>query len=238
MSAVHPRHNMKSYMQVFQQKYHPEIVCSLILIALSGFVAVAFFPFQEASAAGDYCWCVRPDGICENHRVNAAGADIACGASGDTSCTAYCASRDTGGTAWRSANCDTSYVARASESSGPADAPVCPPSDTPSIPATEPAGGAPADTSAPPPPITLYNPLGGDVTIAEFIGRGIRAVIGIVGALALLMFIYGGIVWMTAGGSQDRITSAKNILKNSFIGIMLIFFSYTIISIFFSFLNG
>jgi len=105
-------------------------------------------------------------------------------------------------------------------------------------PATEPAGGGGADTSAPPPPITLYNPLGGDVTIAEFIGRGVRAVIGIVGALALLMFIYGGIVWMTAGGSQDRITSAKNILKNSFIGIMLIFFSYTIISIFFSFLNG
>jgi len=89
-----------------------------------------------------------------------------------------------------------------------------------------------------PEPVQLYNPLGTDVTVTQFIGRGIRAVIGIVGALALLMFIYGGITWMTAGGSQERVTSAKNILKNSFIGILLIFFSYTIISIFFSFFNG
>lgn len=87
-------------------------------------------------------------------------------------------------------------------------------------------------------PVRLYNPLGSDVTVAQFIGRGVRAVVGVVGAVALLMFIYGGIVWMTAGGAEDRVKSAKNILKNSFIGILLIFFSYTIISIFFSFLSA
>jgi len=80
----------------------------------------------------------------------------------------------------------------------------------------------------------LYNPLGSGVTLASFIGRGIRAVIGVIGAVALLMFIYGGIIWMTSGGSDERVTMAKNILKNATIGLLLIFFSYSIISIFFS----
>lgn len=74
------------------------------------------------------------------------------------------------------------------------------------------------------------------MTLASLIGRGIRAVIGVVGAIALLMFIYGGIMWMASGGSEERISTAKNILKNATIGLLLIFFSYTIITIFFDIL--
>jgi hypothetical protein len=59
--------------------------------------------------------------------------------------------------------------------------------------------------------------------VAEFISRAIRMVIGFVGALALLMFVYGGVMWMTAGDSK-RVDTAKEILKNSTIGLVLIFF--------------
>jgi hypothetical protein len=190
---------------------------------------------DQAQAQGDYCWCVRTDGTCENHRSNAAGDDIECGAAGATGCTAYCNDRTSDGAAWRAAHCDTTFINRSTSSTSEGGTLRCPPvSETPSEPAGD--GGAPGGPSTE--PIRLFNPLGSDITIAQFIGRGIRAVIGIVGALALLMFIYGGIVWMTAGGSQERITSAKNILKNSFIGLLLIFFSYTIISVFFSVLTG
>ncbi len=85
--------------------------------------------------------------------------------------------------------------------------------------------------------VTLYNPLGADVGVAEFVGRGIKAVIGIIGAFALLMFIYGGVMWMTAGDSK-RVDSAKEILKNSTIGLLLIFFSYSIVTLVFSLLGG
>jgi len=141
----------------------------------------------------------------------------------------------TDGTPWSAAHCDTTYIERSTTATTGTSGVICPPASetTPS----EPAGGG-GDTSTTPGPIRLYNPLGGDVSVAQFIGRGIRAVVGIVGGLALLMFIYGGIVWMTAGGSQERISSAKNILKNSFIGLLLIFFSYTIISVFFSVLTA
>lgn len=83
----------------------------------------------------------------------------------------------------------------------------------------------------------LYNPLGSDIGVAEFISRGIRTVIGFVGALALLMFVYGGVMWMTAGDSK-RVDTAKEILKNSTIGLLLIFFSYSIVSIVFSLLSS
>ena len=85
--------------------------------------------------------------------------------------------------------------------------------------------------------VPLYNPLGADIGVAEFISRGLRAVIGFVGALALLMFVYGGVMWMTAGDSK-RIDTAKEILKNSTIGLVLIFFSYSIVSIVFSLLGS
>ena len=93
------------------------------------------------------------------------------------------------------------------------------------------AGEAPTSAAG---PIRLYNPLGADTDIPAFIGRGIRGVLGVIGALALLMFVYGGVVWMTAGDSK-RVDDAKNIIKNSVIGLLLIFFSYNLIGIFFDF---
>ncbi|MCE9586453.1 pilin [Candidatus Uhrbacteria bacterium] len=84
--------------------------------------------------------------------------------------------------------------------------------------------------------VALFNPLGTDMGVAEFISRALRTVIGFVGALALLMFVYGGVMWMTAGDSK-RIDTAKEILKNSTIGLLLIFFSYSIVSIVFSLLG-
>lgn len=80
--------------------------------------------------------------------------------------------------------------------------------------------------------IRLFNPLGRDVDIPAFIGRGIRGVLGVIGGIALLMFVYGGVTWMTAGDSK-RVDDAKNIIKNAVIGLMLIFFSYNIIGVFF-----
>ncbi|MCC6563403.1 hypothetical protein IT087_00755 [Candidatus Uhrbacteria bacterium] len=84
--------------------------------------------------------------------------------------------------------------------------------------------------------IRLFNPLGRDTDIPAFIGRGIRGVLGIIGAIALLMFVYGGVTWMTAGDSK-RVEDAKNIIKNSVIGLLLIFFSYNLIGIFFDFFS-
>jgi hypothetical protein len=71
---------------------------------------------------------------------------------------------------------------------------------------------------------TLPNPLG-ETDLVKIFGRISQAIMGILGALALLWFIWGGVLWMTAGESK-RTEEAKGIIKNAALGIVLLFFSY------------
>lgn len=61
-------------------------------------------------------------------------------------------------------------------------------------------------------------------------GTIIKTALGIVGSLALVMFIYGAFQWMTAGGESKKIDSAKKTFVWSVIGLLLVFFSYAILT--------
>lgn len=67
--------------------------------------------------------------------------------------------------------------------------------------------------------------------IGELIARFIRALTGIAGSMALLMLVVGGVMWMTAEGS-DRVGTAQTIIKNACLGLLLIFFAYSLVSLF------
>ena len=75
--------------------------------------------------------------------------------------------------------------------------------------------------------INLTNPLGAD-SVNELVGRVINSLMGIVGSLALLMFVYGGLVWMTSSGSQDKVKKGKDILLWSAVGLIVIFGAYAL----------
>lgn len=77
--------------------------------------------------------------------------------------------------------------------------------------------------------VTLDNPLGQGVTPQTLIGRVINAVLGIVGSLTLLMFIYGGILWMTAAGNSEQISKGKAVLVWAIIGLVVVFSSYSLV---------
>jgi len=62
------------------------------------------------------------------------------------------------------------------------------------------------------------------------IGDAIKILLGIMGSVALCIFIYGGIIWMTAGGTPENITNAQNTMIWAAIGLFAIFASYMIIS--------
>jgi hypothetical protein len=72
----------------------------------------------------------------------------------------------------------------------------------------------------------LKNPLGGIDTPQLLIGQIINAVLGIVGSLALLMFVYGGITWMTSSGNADKVKKGRDILVWSAIGLAIVFSAY------------
>lgn len=83
--------------------------------------------------------------------------------------------------------------------------------------------------------ICIPNPLtgktgdDGKTDINQLIGQIINAVLGVVGSLALLMFIYGGIVWMTAAGANEKVQKGKDILLWATIGLIIIFSSYALV---------
>ncbi len=70
------------------------------------------------------------------------------------------------------------------------------------------------------------------------VARIIRTALGLLGIVALVLILYGGFVWMTAGGDEEKISDAKKILLNSAIGIAIILSSYAIASFVISRLVG
>lgn len=68
-----------------------------------------------------------------------------------------------------------------------------------------------------------------NATIPEVINKVTRFALGIVGAVFLIYFIYGGLLWMTAGGDPKQVTKGKTALVQSATGIVIVVFSYSVI---------
>lgn len=54
----------------------------------------------------------------------------------------------------------------------------------------------------------------------------IEWVLGILGLIAVTLILYGGFTWMTAGGEEKRIETAKGILKAAIIGLVIVLTAY------------
>lgn len=68
----------------------------------------------------------------------------------------------------------------------------------------------------------------GNQDIRVTIGLIIRTVLGFLGIIALLLVLYGGFLWMTAGGNEDQIGKAKKIFINAGIGLLIILSAFSI----------
>ncbi len=62
-----------------------------------------------------------------------------------------------------------------------------------------------------------------------YVGRIISGVMGVLGSLTLIMFVYSGFLWMTATGDAGKVEKARDIAVWSTLGIVVIFSSYAII---------
>lgn len=63
------------------------------------------------------------------------------------------------------------------------------------------------------------------ITVAKII----RAFIGILGLVALVIVLYGGFLWMTSGGDEEKIAKGKKVLGNGVIGLVIILLSVGIV---------
>jgi len=52
---------------------------------------------------------------------------------------------------------------------------------------------------------------------------------GLIGSIALVMFVYGGVLWMTAMGNSEREKKGREVIVWSGLGVVVILISYIIV---------
>lgn len=73
----------------------------------------------------------------------------------------------------------------------------------------------------------------GDYEISDFLVMAIKIsqwILGVVGSLTLLMFVYGGITFLLSAGASDKVAKAKKIIVAAVVGLAIVFGSWLIIN--------
>ncbi|MFA6098761.1 MAG: hypothetical protein WCV50_03225 [Patescibacteria group bacterium] len=58
----------------------------------------------------------------------------------------------------------------------------------------------------------------------------IQWVLGFLGLIAVVFVLYGGFIWMTAGGNEDKISTAKKIISAAVVGLIIILLAWAIVT--------
>lgn len=64
--------------------------------------------------------------------------------------------------------------------------------------------------------------------LGQYILAWFNYLIGAIGIIAVVMIMWGGIKWITAGGNASQVDDAKGKIKNAVMGIVLLLCTYTI----------
>jgi len=62
--------------------------------------------------------------------------------------------------------------------------------------------------------------------LASIIGNLLKIVYSFLGVVLLILIIYAGILWMTAGGDETQVKKAKDWILNALIGLAIILMAY------------
>ncbi|PIY96861.1 MAG: hypothetical protein COY66_02370 [Candidatus Kerfeldbacteria bacterium CG_4_10_14_0_8_um_filter_42_10] len=81
--------------------------------------------------------------------------------------------------------------------------------------------------------VSFYNPsstLGlGSSDLQTTVIAIIQWVLGLLGLVAVIMILLGGFKWMTAGGNEEKIESAKKLLTAAIIGLVIVLLAWAIV---------
>lgn len=57
-----------------------------------------------------------------------------------------------------------------------------------------------------------------------------KFILGMLGSVTLVIFMYGGVVWLTSGGNAQRVEYGRNIFEGALVGLMIVLASYVIVN--------
>ncbi len=65
-----------------------------------------------------------------------------------------------------------------------------------------------------------------DTTLSETIGRIIRIAMSLIGTIFFILLVYAGFLWLTAQGDEGQVDKAKDIIKTSTMGLVVVMAAY------------
>ena len=69
---------------------------------------------------------------------------------------------------------------------------------------------------------------GQQYAVSKIAGQLITAVISLLGVIFLGLMIYGGYIWMTARGEEEKVKKSQDIIRAAIIGLIIIIAAYAI----------
>ncbi len=78
--------------------------------------------------------------------------------------------------------------------------------------------------------VSLVNPLS-TTDIRKIVGSTIQVLIGIIGSITFVIFLYGGVLWLTSAGNSEKIQKGLQAMLWAGIGIIVVFSSYAILTL-------
>ena len=64
--------------------------------------------------------------------------------------------------------------------------------------------------------------------LVDTISAIIRTILGFLGIVAVVIILFGGFQWMTAGGSPEKVKGAKTLIIQGIIGLVIVLCSFAI----------
>ena len=64
--------------------------------------------------------------------------------------------------------------------------------------------------------------------LREGVMQIVRVLLGFLGIIAIVILLYGGFVWLTSAGNEEKVGQAKKIITAAIIGLVIVFISYAI----------
>jgi len=76
--------------------------------------------------------------------------------------------------------------------------------------------------------LDVFTKDGTKITAVAFVANAVKTLLSIVGIIMVIMIIWGGFIWMTAGGDEAKVKKGKDIIVNTTIGLIIVLSAYII----------
>lgn len=70
--------------------------------------------------------------------------------------------------------------------------------------------------------------IGQNTDVKNTVAQVINIALGFLGVIAVIIIIYAGFKWMTAGGNEEQVTDARKMIVQAIIGLVIIFMAWII----------